>query len=64
MENQSNTELHNQEDVNPGSQLDKIIREEKLDNSLNTNGTGSNRPVETESTVIIKEDNDEELDED
>jgi hypothetical protein len=53
MENE-NKDLHNQDDVNPTSQLDKIIVE-GADEDVNTNGTGSNRPVPTSGTVIIKE---------
>ena len=53
MEN-DNKDLHNQEDVNPTSQLDKIVVEGR-EEEVNTNGTGSNRPVPTSGTVIIKE---------
>jgi hypothetical protein len=56
MESQSEEKLHNQDDVNPTSQLDKILGEEQPKNLPNTNGTGGNRPVQTESTVVIKED--------
>lgn len=56
MENQSTKDLHNQDGVNPGSQLDKIIGEEEQDNLPKTDGTGGNRPVQTENTVIITDD--------
>lgn len=60
MENQSTKDLHNQDDVNPGSQLDKIVGDEEIDNLPKTDGTGGNRPVQTENTVIIKDDTEEE----
>ncbi|MEJ7559451.1 MAG: hypothetical protein WKF66_14170 [Pedobacter sp.] len=56
METQSEEKLHNQDDVNPTSQLDKIVVDEKSEAIPNTNGTGGNRPVQTEGTVVIKED--------
>jgi hypothetical protein len=56
MEDQTNEELHNQDDVNPTSELDKIVTDEQSDIKPSTNGTGGNRPVQTESTVVIKED--------
>jgi hypothetical protein len=64
MENQSTKDLHNQDDVNPGSQLDKIVGEEEQDTLPNTNGTGGNRPVQTENTVIITDDSIEEEEDD
>jgi hypothetical protein len=60
MENQSTKDLHNQDDVNPSSQLDKLIIEEESDNMPKVDGTGGNRPVQTESTVIIKDDSTDE----
>jgi hypothetical protein len=55
METQSNNELHNQEDVNPSTQLDKLVTEDK-EQLPETNGTGANRPVPTVGSVVIKED--------
>jgi hypothetical protein len=58
---QENNKPQNQEDVNPSTQQDKIqdILENKLDEPIpNTNGTGSNRPVPREDSLIIKEDSD------
>lgn len=56
---QTNTEdinkLHNQEDVNPTTQLDQLVEEEQSENLPDTNGTGSNRAVYNAGTVIIKE---------
>jgi hypothetical protein len=57
MENQDKSKLHNQEDVNPTSQLDKIV-EKKSDDLPETTGTGSNRPVATDDSVIIKDGDD------
>jgi hypothetical protein len=56
MENQANGELHNQDDVNPTSQMDKIVSDDQPDTLPSINGTGGNRPAETEGTVVIKED--------
>jgi len=55
---------HNQEDVNPTTQQDKILNI-KEDGNIDepvpvTNGTGSNHPVSTPGTVIVKEGDDEE----
>jgi hypothetical protein len=58
MENQDKSKLHNQEDVNPTSQLDKIV-EKKSDELPETTGTGSNRPVATDESVIIKDGDDD-----
>lgn len=57
METQSNNSLHNQEDVNPSTQLDKLVNEE--DQLPQTNGTGANRPVPTTGSVVIKEEDKE-----
>jgi len=56
MENKTTNDLHNQEDVNPGSELDKVVIDQETEATPKTDGTGGNRPVQTESTVIIKED--------
>lgn len=56
MENQDIKDLKNQEDVNPTTQLDKIVKDDERENMPDTNGTGSNRPVPTSGTVIIKDD--------
>ncbi|TDQ11392.1 hypothetical protein [Pedobacter metabolipauper] len=53
MENQDKNNLHNQEDVNPGSALDKLVKDTDADDLPDTNGTGSNRPVPTSGSVII-----------
>jgi hypothetical protein len=58
MENQDKSKLHNQDDVNPTSQLDKIV-EKKADELPETTGTGSNRPVATDESVIIKDGDDD-----
>jgi hypothetical protein len=59
MENKITKDLHNQQDVNPGSELDKVVIDKESDNTPKTEGTGGNRPVQTEGTVIIKEDSEE-----
>jgi len=59
MENQTNKELHNQDDVNPGSELGKIVTKEESDTTVKTDGTGGNRPVQTEGTVVIKEEDED-----
>jgi len=63
MEEQETNKQHNQDDVNPGSRLEQLVNQEDSENLPETNGTGSNRPVPTTGTVIIKdEDNDNEED--
>jgi len=65
MEDQNSDKLHNQGDVNPTTQLDKLAKDEKPEDLPETNGTGSNRPVQTSGTVIIeKDDNHEQEDND
>lgn len=59
MEEQKNNNLQNQEDVNPTTQLDQIVNDPDQENLPETNGTGSNRPVPTDGTVIIKEEKEE-----
>lgn len=54
MENQGTEKLKNQEDVNPGTELDKIV--DTKEELPETNGTGANRPVETSGTVVIRDD--------
>jgi len=56
MKDKAAKDLHNQDDVNPTTQLDKIVTGEEQDNQPKTDGTGGNRPVETDGSVIIKED--------
>lgn len=56
MEEQNTGKLKNQEDVNPTSQQDKIAKENDQGSIPETNGTGSNNPVPTAGTVIIKDD--------
>jgi len=61
MEDQELNKQHNQDDVNPGSGLEQLVNQDDSENLPETNGTGSNRPVSTTGTVIIKdEDNDNE----
>ena len=61
MEDQELNKQHNQDDVNPGSGLEQLVNQDDSENLPETNGTGSNRPVPTTGTVIIKdEDNDNE----
>lgn len=54
MEEQDNAKLHNQDDVNPTTQLDQLVNKSEEEKLPDTNGTGSNRPVQTEGTVVIK----------
>lgn len=56
MENKDIKDLKNQEDVNPTTQLDKLVKNTEDENLPGTNGTGSNRPVPTSGSVIIKDD--------
>lgn len=56
-------QLHNQDDVNPSTQQDKIqeILHEKSEEALpETNGTGANREVPRAESLIIKADDTEE----
>jgi len=54
MENQDLGTPQNQEDVNPTSQQDKIANKTDEEAVPVTNGTGSNNPVPTSGTLIIK----------
>ena len=56
-------DLKNQEDVNPTSQQDKIVNEKDEEAIPNTNGTGSNHPIPTSGSLVIKKDKDDEADE-
>ena len=58
MEDQNSDKLHNQGDVNLTTQLDKLAEDAKAEDLPETNGTGSNRPVQTAGTVIIEKDAD------
>lgn len=54
--------LHNQEDVNPSTQQDKIqeILNEGAEETLpETNGTGANRTVPRAESLIIKEEDEQ-----
>jgi len=55
MENEDNSKLQNQEDVNPSTQLGKLVEQEE-DQLPETTGTGSNRPLATDDSLIIKDD--------
>lgn len=59
MENQDLGTPQNQEDVNPTSQQDKIANETDQEAVPITNGTGSNNPVPTSGTLIIKPEDEE-----
>lgn len=56
MEDEKTGNLHNQEDVNPTSQLDKLVDGSEEVKKVKTDGTGANRPVPTAGTVNIKKD--------
>jgi len=56
MKDQENDDRQNQEDVIPGSALDKIVLDPEKENLPDTNGTGSNKEVFTEGSVVIKKD--------
>lgn len=62
MEDQNSDKLHNQEDVNPTSQLDKLTKDGHADELPETNGTGANRPVPTSGSVIVEKNDDEDQD--
>jgi hypothetical protein len=64
MEEQNIGNLKNQEDVNPTSQQDKIVKEKDQESIPKTNGTGSNNPVPTSGSIIIKEEEGEGEEED
>ena len=53
MSEENNGELHNQKDVNPGSELDKLVKEQGDGQLPLTNGTGANNPVPREESLII-----------
>ncbi len=54
MENQEPIKPQNQQDVNPGSQLDIILNDTDQPSMPETNGTGSNKSVPTTGSVIIE----------
>ncbi|WP_432710901.1 hypothetical protein [Pedobacter sp.] len=54
MEEQDKDNRQNQEDVIPGSALDKIVDDPEKGNLPKTNGTGANNPVPTDGSVVIK----------
>jgi hypothetical protein len=62
MEDQNSDKLHNQADVNPTTQLDQLAKDVKPEDLPETNGTGSNRPVETSGTVIIEKNEEDDND--
>ncbi|RZM29609.1 MAG: hypothetical protein EOO88_04255 [Pedobacter sp.] len=47
--------LNNQEDVNPGSELDKLVNDDEPDTNVKTSGTGGNNAIPAPGTVVIKE---------
>ncbi len=55
MNDQNKGELHNQDDVNPGAELDKIINEDTAEQQPRTDGTGANKPVHTAESLIIND---------
>ena len=55
MENKDIKDLKNQEDVNPTTQLDKLVKDTEDENLPDINGTAANHPVQTSGTVIIKD---------
>jgi len=55
MEEEKNAQ-QNQEDVNPTSQFDKLVKEQAEEALPDTTGTGSNREVFNGSSLIIKKD--------
>lgn len=56
---QNKNKQQNQEDVNPSSQFDKLVKDTRAESLPETGGTGGNREVFTESSLIIHADNPE-----
>ena len=60
MENEKAKGLQNQEDVAPSEQLEKLVVDEpELEHPPHTNGTGANREVFNNGSLIIKKDEEE-----
>ena len=59
MEEQDNDKRQNQDDVIPGSQLDKMVNKPGENLPL-TDRTGANHPIPTSGTVIIKKEDEDE----
>lgn len=59
METNNNEELKNQDDVNPGSALEKMILNEEDESAPKTDGTGSNRPVYNDESLIVEDEESE-----
>lgn len=55
MNEENKRDLNNQEDVNPGTQFDKLVNDEHDGQVPGTNGTGSNTPVSRQESLIIKD---------
>lgn len=54
--NEENTkDLHNQDDVKPGSELEKLVNDEHDGHAPVTKGTGANNAVPREDSLIIKD---------
>ncbi|WP_442591371.1 hypothetical protein ACSBL2_09095 [Pedobacter sp. AW31-3R] len=58
MENQQSSQ-QNQQDVRPSEALEKFVKQEETEHPPKTIGTGSNNPVPTEESLIIKKDEEE-----
>jgi hypothetical protein len=56
MEEQNLENLKNQEDVKPSEALEKIVVSDDKDQVPKTTGTGSNRAVPREDSLIIESD--------
>lgn len=63
MQEENEDNRQNQKDVIPGSALDEIVNGEVDETPPSTNGTGSNHPVPTSGTVIIKDETGEDEEE-
>jgi hypothetical protein len=59
MDEENKGDLHNQEDVNPGSELGKLVDENDEEQLPLTNGTGSNNPVPREGSLIIRDESED-----
>lgn len=60
MNDDNKQDMHHQEDVKPGSALEKLVNNDLEGHAPVLDGTGSNHPVPTESSLVIKDENDEE----
>lgn len=59
MKKEDTQDMKNQDDVKPGSALEDMILNDESDEVVKTDGTGSNRPIYNDDSLIIERDESE-----